>query len=284
VVPVLDEEAVLRANVERLVDHLERRFPFTWRVSIVDNGSSDATAAIAEQLAEEIPEVRAIHLERRGRGLALRTAWETSDAAVLAYTDVDLSTDLDALLPLVAPLLSGHSDLAIGSRLSSGSSVVRGPRRELISRAYNLILRTTFAAGFHDAQCGFKAVKAEAAHALLPRIQDDGWFFDTELLLLAEHHGLRIHEVPVDWVDDPDSRVDVRRTAIEDLLGITRMLRMFLSGVPGLAYRRATVVEEPRRGRVGLITIASLLARAKDRACRPGRHPEPSGREPQGCR
>jgi glycosyltransferase involved in cell wall biosynthesis len=258
VVPVLDEQAVLRASVERLVEHLQRRFPFTWRVTIVDNGSCDATPRIAAQLASELPGVRFVRLERRGRGLALRSAWSTSDAEVVAYTDVDLSTDLDALLPLVAPLLSGHSDVAIGSRLSSGASVARGPRRELISRAYNLMLRTTFASGFHDAQCGFKAVRADAARALLPEIEDDGWFFDTELLLLAEHHGLRIHEVPVDWVDDPDSRVDVRRTAIDDLKGVARMVRRFLAGTSDIAYQRRSIDDDMGRARVRFVAIGTL--------------------------
>ena len=266
VVPVLDEQAVLRASIERLAEHLQLRFPFTWRITIVDNGSTDATAAIAAQLAGEIPGVRFLHLQQRGRGLALRTAWLASDAEVVAYTDVDLSTDLDALLPLVAPLLSGHSDVAIGSRLSQGSSVARGPRREAISRAYNLILRTTFATGFHDAQCGFKAVRGDAARALLPQVEDDGWFFDTELLLLAEHHGLRIHEVPVDWVDDPDSRVDVRRTAIDDLRGVARMLRRFLRGTSDISYRRPTVDDDMGRATVSFVgigtvsTVVSLVA------------------------
>ena len=120
--------------------------------------------------------------------------------------DVDLSTDLDALLPLVAPLISGHSDVAIGTRLASNSHVARGPRREAISRTYNLLLKATLGSGFSDAQCGFKAVRADVGGALLPLIEDNGWFFDTELLVLAEHNGLRIHEVPVDWIDDPDSR------------------------------------------------------------------------------
>jgi putative flippase GtrA len=144
--------------------------------------------------------------------------------------DVDLSTDLDALLPLVAPLLSGHSDVAIGSRLARGARVVRGPKRELISRTYNVILHATLQNGFSDAQCGFKAVRADVARALLPLIEDDGWFFDTELLVLAEHNGLRIHEVPVDWVDDPDSRVHITSTAIDDLRGIGRLLRRFAAG------------------------------------------------------
>jgi putative flippase GtrA len=137
--------------------------------------------------------------------------------------DVDLSTDLRGLLPLVAPLLSGHSDVAIGSRLARGAAVVRGPKRELISRTYNTILHATLGVRFTDAQCGFKAMTRGAAAQLLPQIRDDGWFFDTELLVLAGRDGLRIHEVPVDWIDDPDSRVDIVHTAIEDLKGVARL-------------------------------------------------------------
>ena len=150
-----------------------------------------------------------LHLAEKGRGRALKQVWSASDAPVLAYMDVDLSTDLHALLPLVAPLLSGHSDLAIGTRLARGSRVVRGPKREFISRCYNLLLRGTLRRGFSDAQCGFKAIRTDVAAQLLPLVEDTGWFFDTELLVLAERAGLRIHEVPVDWVDDPDSRVDI---------------------------------------------------------------------------
>ena len=147
--------------------------------------------------------MRVVHIPTKGRGIALRTAWMASDAQVVAYTDVDLSTGLDALLPLVAPLVSGHSDVAIGSRLLSSANVARGPKREATSRAYNLLLRRAFSTRVHDAQCGFKAVRADVARELVPAIRDDGWFFDTEMLLLAEHNGLRIHEVAVDWVDDP---------------------------------------------------------------------------------
>jgi putative flippase GtrA len=163
-------------------------------------------------------------LRRKGRGRALRSAWTASDARVVAYMDVDLSTDLRALLPLVAPLLSGHSDLAIGSRLAHGARVVRGPKRELISRAYNRILHTVLRARFSDAQCGFKAVRRDALDGLLGDVRDEGWFFDTELLVLAQRRGLRIHEVPVDWVDDPDSRVDIVPTALTDLRGVARLL------------------------------------------------------------
>jgi glycosyltransferase involved in cell wall biosynthesis len=230
VVPVYDEQAVLAASVERLHHYLATRFPFTWRITIVDNASTDATAAVGRALAGRYERVRFVHLDRKGRGLALRSAWLASDADVVAYTDVDLSTDLDALLPLVAPLVSGHSDLAIGSRLLAGSHVTRGPRREFISRSYNLILHLLFRVRFHDAQCGFKALRSDVARALVPAVEDDAWFFDTELLLLAERNGLRTVEVPVDWVDDPDSRVDVPRTARDDLLGSFRMLRRFARG------------------------------------------------------
>src|SRR6202034_2379230 len=144
-------------------------------------------------------------------------------AAILGYMDVDLSTDLNALLPLLAPLLSGHSDVAIGTRLARGARVIRGPRRQIISRCYNLLLHATLGTGFSDAQCGFKAIRTDQARRLLPLVADTGWFFDTELLVLAERAGLRIHEVPVDWIDDPDSRVNVRATALSDLRGIMRM-------------------------------------------------------------
>jgi len=190
---------------------------------IADNASTDATPRIATALAASLPGVEVLRLERKGRGRALRDAWSASDAQVVAYMDVDLSTDLRALLPLVAPLMSGHSDLAIGSRLARGARVVRGPKRELISRVYNRLLHTTLRARFSDAQCGFKAVRRAALPGLLDEIRDDGWFFDTELLVLAQRRGLRIHEVPVDWIDDPDSRVAIVQSALTDLRGIARL-------------------------------------------------------------
>jgi putative flippase GtrA len=167
--------------------------------------------------------VHAVHIDRPGRGGALRTIWTGSDADIYAYMDVDLSTDLNALLPLVAPLLSGHSDVAIGTRLARGARVIRGPKREIISRCYNVLLHASLGTRFSDAQCGFKAVRADAARVLLPLTTDTGWFFDTELLVLAERAGLRIHEVPVDWIDDADSRVKVMATALGDLRGIVRL-------------------------------------------------------------
>jgi putative flippase GtrA len=230
VVPVRNEERDLAPSVRRLVAYLRESFPFRARITIADNGSTDATWVIAGRLARELPEVRAVHMDLPGRGRALRAIWSQSEAEVLAYMDVDLSTDLNALLPLVAPLLSGHSDLAIGTRLARGSRVIRGPKRELISRGYNLLLRTLMGVRFSDAQCGFKAIRRDQARALLPLTRDTGWFFDTELLVLAERAGLRIHEVPVDWIDDLDSRVDIIATALADLRGMARLGAGFVRG------------------------------------------------------
>jgi putative flippase GtrA len=245
VVPVFNEQAGLERSVRHLRNHLRTHFPYSFRITIADNASTDATPAIAAHLAASLTGVQVLRLEEKGRGRALHAAWGSSDAQVLAYCDVDLSTDLAALLPLVAPLVSGHSDLAIGTRLGRGARVVRGPKREIISRCYNLLLRGTLQTGFSDAQCGFKAIRGDVARRLLPLVQDTGWFFDTELLVLAERAGLRIHEVPVDWVDDPDSRVDIVATAVEDLRGIIRVGRALASGALPLADLRAQLGRAP---------------------------------------
>src|SRR3954467_8706494 len=225
VVPVHNEERDLEPSVRRLHTFLRDAFPLRALITIADNASTDSTYLAARRLAAELDGVRVVRLEEKGRGRALNAAWSSSEAPVLAYMDVDLSTDLTALLPLVAPLLSGHSDIAIGTRLSRAAHVVRGPKRELISRCYNLLLHAVLTTRFSDAQCGFKAIRADRARELLPKVQDTGWFFDTELLVLAERSGLRIHEVPVDWVDDPDSRVDILRTVADDLRGVGRLYR-----------------------------------------------------------
>ena len=245
VLPVYNEQAVLERSVRRLHGYLSAAFPFRFRITVADNASTDGTWEIAVRLSEQLRDVAAVHLDQKGRGRALREVWSRSTATVVAYMDIDLSTDLAALLPLVAPLLSGHSDVAIGSRLSPSSRVVRGAKREVISRSYNLLLRTVLRARFSDAQCGFKAIRTDAARQLLPLVENTGWFFDTELLVLAERAGLRIHEVPVDWVDDPDSRVDIRATVVEDLQGVSRMLRALTSGRLPIAALRHQLGRDP---------------------------------------
>jgi putative flippase GtrA len=230
VIPVYNEEADLEPCLRRVHAYLSESFPYPFQITVADNASTDHTLAVADGIASELPGVAVVHLDLKGRGHALKSAWAASPASVLAYMDVDLSTDLRGLLPLVAPLISGHSDLAIGTRLSRGSRVVRGLKREVLSRGYNLLLRGTLAARFSDAQSGFKAIRKDVAERLLPFVEDTGWFFDTELLVLAQRSGLRIHEVPVDWIDDPDSRVNLVGTAIADLRGIARLGRGLLVG------------------------------------------------------
>ena len=259
VVPVYNEAAQLAERITALRSFLDESFPFRAIVTIVDNASTDDTYRVACRLASNLRGVAAMHLERKGRGYALRSAWSTSDAPVVAYMDVDLSTSLPALLPLVAPLLSGHRDVAIGSRLANGAHVVRGPKRELISRAYNLLLKLTLRGRFSDAQCGFKALRRDAAETLLPLVQDNEWFFDTELLVTAERLGLRIGEVPVDWVDDPDSRVHIVSTAADDLRGVWRMLIRRPKGLRRIRSNEVTSDQLLRFAGVGVVSTLGYL-------------------------
>ena len=239
-VPVFNEERTLEGNVELLLSYLRAEFPFRFGVVIADNASVDGTSGIAAELEARHDEVDLLRLERKGRGHALRAGWLASDADVVSYMDVDLSTNLESFLPLVAPILSGHSELAIGTRLAHQAHVRRRIKRELLSRGYNGLVHAAFRAGFSDAQCGFKALRADVARRLLPLVENEGWFFDTELLLLAERNGLRIHEVPVDWIEDLDSRVDLMPTIAEDLRGLWRVRRAFWRG-----EGRAVDVERP---------------------------------------
>ena len=276
VIPVYNEEIDLEPSVRRLHAHLSTGVPYSFQITVADNASTDTTREVANRLAAEFPSVRVVHMREKGKGSALRAVWSTSDATVLAYMDVDLSTDLAAVLPLIAPLVSGHSDLAIGTRLHRGSRVIRGAKREFISRSYNLMLRHTLSTRFTDATCGFKAIRREVAVHLLPLIEDNGFFFDTELLVLAERSGLRIHEVPVDWIDDPDSRVHIVSTAKADLRGIARLARALATGALPVNELRAQLGRAPlepatpgvppgltrqlvRFGAVGVVSTAAYL-------------------------
>lgn len=258
VIPVYNEETTLPGSVATVREHL-RAMPFPFRITIADNASTDATDLIARQLAHTYDEVRVVHLDEKGRGRALKHVWLESDADILVYMDVDLSTDLNALYPLIAPLLSGHSDISIGSRLARHSRTERGPKREFISRSYNYLLRGTLRAGFSDAQCGFKAIRRDVAQSLLPLIEDDEWFFDTELLVLAERSGLRIHEVPVDWIDDPDSRVDIVATALADLRGMARLGTSVVLGRVPLAEVRERLGRTSATGASGVLSAQMVL-------------------------
>ena len=233
VIPVLNEEHSLPRCIETLDVFLTGALPqHRWRIVVADNGSTDRTLEVAEEYARQRPGVAAaIHLDQRGRGRALKRAWSESDADVVSYMDVDLSTGLNAFPLLVSAIVDEGCHLAWGSRLSPGSQTSRSLKREAISRAYNLIIRFGMRTHFRDAQCGFKALSRDAARVLLPHVQDTGWFFDTELLVIAEKRGFRWKEIPVAWEEDPDSRVKVVKTAIDDLRGLARLR---FGGIPAV--------------------------------------------------
>jgi putative flippase GtrA len=265
VVPIHNEERMLESSVHRLHDYLASNFPYPFVVTIADNGSTDRSWELATALSEDLLHVRAVRLEAKGRGRALRQVWSESEAEVVCYMDADMSVDLDAFLPLVAPLLSGHSDLAIGTRYGQGSSVTRPLRRAVFSRGYNFLLRTTLGARFSDAQCGFKAGRREVVQALLPAVDDNNWFFDTELLLIAQRHGLRIHEVPVDCLDEYESSVDLFRTAYDDIRGMARVARRLVAGalhVPLPPSARRAKLPSGVAGQLLPFTVIGVLSTA----------------------
>ena len=236
-IPVLNEEQAVASSLATLSTFLDSECPYDWAITVADNGSTDRTFHLASAFACENPRTRVIRLDQRGRGRALKQAWSTSTADVVAYMDVDLSTGLDSLRPLIDPIVEGRCEISIGSRLIPGAEIARSVQLELISRTYNRIARSFLQYGVLDAQCGFKAVRTSLARDLISRIEDNGWFFDTELLALAHRSGMRINEVPVRWVEDDDSRVKIAKTAADDLKGIWRL---WLDGLRGGARTTAS--------------------------------------------
>jgi len=225
VIPVYNEEALLAGSIARLDAFLEKQCPYPCEIVIADNGSTDRTLEIARGLAAQHSRLSVLHRNQKGRGGALKSAWSQSTADIRSYMDVDLSTELAAFPLLVEKLVTGGYDLAIGSRLLNPALTTRSRKRELISRAYNLLVKGMFHTRFSDAQCGFKAITRRAAAELLPLVQDNAWFMDTEMLVLAEELGFRIFDMPVRWVERPDSRVRISRTAWEDIKGLLRVRR-----------------------------------------------------------
>jgi glycosyltransferase involved in cell wall biosynthesis len=221
-IPVYNEEADLPKCIDRLTKFLAEEKSFESSVVIADNASTDRTWELAQDLARTYPNVTAVHIPRKGRGLALRTVWMQSQADIVSYMDVDLSTDIKYYPLMVYGLGIGY-DIAIGSRLMRASRIKRSPKREFLSRGYNVLIKTMFWPGFADAQCGFKALRRDVALQLLPCVKNNNWFFDCETLLLAERRGLRIFEVPVEWVEDPDTRAKMFGSVVEHSLGLLRV-------------------------------------------------------------
>ena len=223
--PVYNEEHVLEKSVTTLRTFLQANLAdFDWLITIGDNASIDRTRQVAEELEKRFPEVRVFHLDQKGRGRMVKYAWQKSEADILSYMDIDLSTDLNAFPPLVKAIDEGFA-VSIGSRQYRGAEVKRSIKREVISRGYIRILKLLLGFPFTDAQCGFKAVSQQLVQDLFSRIEDDEWFFDTELLYLAHRNGYPVKELPVRWLEDRDSRVKILRTAWLDIKGVFRMRR-----------------------------------------------------------
>ncbi|MFQ5648493.1 MAG: dolichyl-phosphate beta-glucosyltransferase [bacterium] len=231
VLPVYNEEKVLSESVHTLTKFLSENCPYDWRIVIADNASTDSTPDIAQSLAAQSSKVTYLRIPLKGRGRALREAWLRSNADILSYMDVDLSTDLSCFIPMIEAIATGRADIVSGSRYKKGAVVKRGVKREILSRGYIGLLKLFFHCHFTDSQCGFKAVSRKAVQALVPLIENQGWFFDAELLLLAEHFGFPLFEVPVLWTDDPDSRVKIAQTVSEHFMGLLRMRLAFSTGL-----------------------------------------------------
>lgn len=230
VIPCLNEVAQLEWSVEKAREFLGKNFPYRWEIFVADNGSKDGTAELADRLSKKYPgEVGYFTIPERGRGRALRKAWIECDADIVAYTDVDLSTELEALTKLCVAIHEGGHDIATGSRLLPQSDIKRGLKREVISRCYNVMIKLMLFTHFSDAQCGFKAVSRKVVREIVPQIEDQAWFFDTELLVLGEKQGYRIADIPVKWIDDDDSRVKIVSTAWEDIKGLWRLRKLLWS-------------------------------------------------------
>jgi glycosyltransferase involved in cell wall biosynthesis len=244
IIPVYNEERDLPVSVRKLREFLLANCPYQWRIVVANNASVDRTLEIAQQLKAEFPgQVDFIHLDQKGRGRALKKAWLASTADVVSYMDVDLSTNLAHLMPMIDPLFQGTYHVATGSRLMKGARVTRQWKRELISRAYNLIIKVFFPRKrFSDAQCGFKAMTRKAVRDLIPHIHDNRWFFDSELLLRSEQQGYKIWEVPVEWIEDLDTRVKIISTAIEDLQGLWRIRTTKFGAVEARGESKTSVI------------------------------------------
>jgi glycosyltransferase involved in cell wall biosynthesis len=230
VIPVLNEAHVLEKSVQTVLTYLRESLPYRWQVLIVDNGSTDGTQDVARRICACEPQVRFLHLLQRGRGRALRHAWLQSKADVVCYMDVDLSTDLRHIPELVAAVAQDGYDVATGSRLMRDSQTKRSLKRELISRIYNVFVKAVLSTRFSDAQCGFKAMSRKAVESIIPQVEDQAWFFDTELLVLAEKQGYRIKDIPVKWIEDDDTRVKIFQTGWEDIKGVFRLRQQLWSG------------------------------------------------------
>lgn len=229
VVPAYNEQMVLEENILKLHSFLENSCSDDWQVTIADNASTDNTLDIANDLAKNRGNIRVVHLDQKGRGRALKKAWGTSKADIMCYMDADLATGLEALPRLISSVKNG-AVVATGNRFHRNSVVGRGIKRTTLSKGYNLLARFIVGTRIPDLQCGFKAISRRAKSELLPQVQNNTWFFDSELLVLAEKLRHPVAQIPVRWKDsERSSRVNIANTAadyIKNLFALRKRLKM----------------------------------------------------------
>ncbi|WP_054112469.1 glycosyltransferase [Marinagarivorans algicola] len=226
-IPVLNEEETLLAQIETIIQYLSVNDVapgYSLSLVIADNGSTDGTQDIAVDLAKKYTCVKYIRLEERGVGRALKASWTQSCADIVGYMDLDLATDLKHLKVAFASFDNG-SELVTGSRLARGAKVIgRTPLRSFTSRVFNLIVQTWFGSSFSDGMCGFKFLKRNILASLMAGgAKSDGWFFATELLVVADALKLSIKDLPVEWTDDPNSKVKITKLTVEYLKAMKRL-------------------------------------------------------------
>jgi glycosyltransferase involved in cell wall biosynthesis len=208
--PVYNESDVLGQNVEKLVRYFDGQGKWEYKLTIIDNGSTDRTPTVCEELRERFAgKVGAIRLDVKGRGRALRYGLLQSTAPVVGYMDIDLSADLNSFGGLYAAIAEGH-DIAVGSRLAKGSCAARSSFRNALSCGYNALVKKILKMNVSDAQCGFKLFCRGPVLGVLPFVKSDQWCFDTELLFFAFKKGLKVKEVPLSWKERDKGKSKVR--------------------------------------------------------------------------
>lgn len=212
--PIYNEEKILDANIRLLFGYCQHHLAGDWQLMLIINGSVDQSLTIAENLAQEFEQIKIINLPTGGKGQALKTGLQYSTAEVAVYMDIDLAVALSALPPLISLVAENKGALAIGSRLLPASQTERSWLRNYSSKLYNWLANTLLRCQISDWQCGFKAMNLDVRQAVVPLIQDNYWFFDTELIALAQKNNLRIAELPVSW---SENRYAVRQSKIRPI-------------------------------------------------------------------
>lgn len=226
--PVYNEEKILKKNTLRLLDYCQNQnFDFVWQIVLINNGSIDNSEKICQELSNKYSQIKIETIKQSGRGQAIKQYWQKSKADIVVYMDIDLAVSLDNVPDLINPIIEGKYDLAIGSRLLPDSKINRSFIRELSSQSYNFLSKIILNHNFSDLQCGFKAIKTGVFKKIVPYIQNNKWFFDTELIIFANYFGYKIKEIPVNWqenrYDQRKSKVNVIKDSIKFVVNLIKL-------------------------------------------------------------